>query len=161
MKTKNYILNFVSFFVIGSILLLSGCGNEPEEIEIKGIRIGMAKDQLDGIIYRIGYYDDVTVGGAKMKNITSDSVEYRDGKLDSIYMLFDLGQYNSVLAAIENKYPGIECKQNSCSISDKKGSELKIFMYTQYTMIKLSSFKNIADSTIDSLKEEDKKMNDI
>jgi hypothetical protein len=96
-------------------------------IEIKGISIGMPREQFEKIVNQEEYF---TIGGARSKYRTQDG-EYVEGKLDQYIFFFGASKFDDVLEAVKEKYPSISCidtqvsnamgasfQQTSCSIND-------------------------------------------
>ncbi len=89
-----------------------------QEIEIKGISLGMSKDKFDNTIDRSGV-EDFTIGGVKSKypNPLSDAnfTLFYDNKLDQFVFLFDSSKFEDVLSAVKTKYPEIKCVDSEIS----------------------------------------------
>ncbi len=81
-----------------------------QELEIKGLRIGMPEAE---IIAKHGSIklDDMTIAGAIP--LKAPRVRLRDGKLDELVYYFDPEDFADVVAAVKGKFPKTKCRSSS------------------------------------------------
>lgn len=195
-------LLFYGVLVMGSILLLSSCsdGNQTstkqastpsqqkqidnslkeaiqqkpiiEEIEIKGIKLGMTKSEYAEVYKKNGGLK-MTIGGAKNKYSSVDpNSDFVDGKLDRFSFFFASNNYDGLISAIKDKYIDIKCEQSDiqttagvtyaqeiCQMDDKLG---KLIIAKYLSDIETSSLSLSSHASIEkSMQEEEKKKKDI
>jgi hypothetical protein len=112
-------------------LLLAGCSSEfAQNIDIRGIQIGMSQEEVDE---KVGPKKDFTIAGVKsMYSEIALRTEYRNGKLDQLTFYFDPRRFDVMLQAVKEKYPRVACedipipgakdasfKQTRCFVSDE------------------------------------------
>lgn len=152
--------------VIALALLLPFSANS-QTIEIKGIQIGLPKEQVE---QKAPDSDAFTIAGVKSKfDMIPYSTKYRDGLLDRFAFYFHSRSFENVLGAVKEKYPKISCvsspvgnamgasfEQIQCSL---KGTDsiLELRRYAgviDTSALTLTSFKFIED---ENEKEKNKK----
>ena len=126
------------------VLCASAHGAEP--LSVKGIQLGMSKDQVTAIIRAENQAGGFTIGGAKSasqyaKGLTTID-QYRDGGLDMLAIFFRPHEFDSVEAAVRTKYSDLACDdmpvqsgagvaltQRVCVLSDDQGGRITIHKY--------------------------------
>lgn len=78
-----------------------------QQIDIKGLRIGMPEEE---IIAKHGStkLDDLTIAGAFP--IKDPRLSLRNGRLDELVFYFDPADFSDVLSAVRSKYPKLKCR---------------------------------------------------
>lgn len=94
-----------SLLLLVASMLLSGAAR-AQGIEIKGLRIGMTKEEVE---QKIGSLParDFTIAGARSKYPFAP--KFYDGKLDSFSFFFESGKFEEVVSAVKEKYPDLKC----------------------------------------------------
>jgi hypothetical protein len=82
---------------------------QPSEPDVKGIYIGMAKEEFD-VAFAQGL-KGFTVAGVGSKYSSGADATFVDGKLDRLLMFFDSAEYRIVRDALSSKYPQLKCEQ--------------------------------------------------
>jgi hypothetical protein len=137
-----------------------------QDIEIKGLRLGMTKQEVQKKIGRLPVLN-FTIAG--VEGIDGPfSPEFYQGKLDSFVFLFDPRDFDEVLSAVKGKYPALTCEnstvtnamnarftQTQCNLRDKQGA----LQLSRYVLnISTSALSLVSDRHIkDSLDKQDKK----
>jgi hypothetical protein len=117
-----------------------------QEIEIKGLRLGMTKQEVQKKIGRLPV-DNFTIAGVQSK-YGEFSPEFYHGKLDSFTFFFDSSDFDQVLSAVKDKYPALICEnttitnamgarftQTVCNLRDKLG----VLHLSRYLMSNITS----------------------
>lgn len=114
-----------------------GVDGLDQPLEIKGIRIGMTKDE---VAEALGPLEEFTIAGVKGKSPTNPLIlRYgEDGQLDELTFRFETG-FESVLDAVKSKYPTLKTDGSTSSIRDKEGSTLYIFIKHPTSTLLLTS----------------------
>lgn len=96
-------------------IFVASCGafaGDPE-IEIKGVRIGMSKQDLDS---KYPSWEGFTVAGVPSKSkYAPGPYDFHDGKLDYFGFSFDPRKFDSIREALKAKYPGLSCENSAVS----------------------------------------------
>jgi len=107
-----------------------------EVIEIKGLKIGMTKEEIERNVGKLPL-NNITIAGVRGKYDDSGPViiKFYEGKLDVFMFSFDPRYFDDILEAVKNKYPTIGCdnsvvtnamgasfNQVSCRLKDQSGS---------------------------------------
>jgi len=105
-------------------------------IEIKGLRIGMTKEEIESTVGKLPL-NNLTIAGVRGKDDDSTPViiKFHEGVLDLFMFRFDPGYFDDILGAVKTKYPTIRCenstvtnamgasfKQVDCKLKDQSGS---------------------------------------
>jgi hypothetical protein len=111
---------------------------ETPEIDIKGIRLGMAKQEVDA---QIGSPEEFTIARIPCVNPNGNRdhrdygllTYYVDDKLDSLAFFFSTEQFDDMVEALRLKYPQLDCKDSvnqdgidltACILEGKSGNLL-------------------------------------
>jgi hypothetical protein len=103
--------------MIGIIMMaisMSTFGTD-QDIDIKGIKIGIAKSEVKE---KFPNFKDFTIAGVEStyKNLPSDAYfKYKDEMLDQFVFFFDSSKFDQVLQAFNSKYKSMECEKSSVS----------------------------------------------
>ena len=77
-------------------------------IEIKGLRVGMTKAEVQE---KFPTWKDFTIAGVRSKfEHLPVTIKYREDQLDQLMFIFSSASFQPVLAAVKEKYPGIKCE---------------------------------------------------
>ena len=139
-------------------------------IEIKGLRIGMTKGEVEKKIGRLPVRD-FTIAGARNKYPTF-SPEFHDGKLDLFGFFFDPDAFDEVVSAVKDKYPALICenttvtnamgaafRQTQCLLRDELGT-LRLSRYVND--IRTSALSLMSERKIkESLEKRNKREKDL
>jgi hypothetical protein len=87
------------------LLMLFFSSAFAEEIDIKGIRLGMTKKEISAL-YPNGT-DNFTIGG--VSNSLGLRLLFHEDKLAEMTFYFDTSGFNNVISAVKYKYPNIKC----------------------------------------------------
>ncbi len=123
---------FVLFAGLNSAAAIS------QEIEIKGLKLGMSKADVElkfGEISRYGYIYEFTIGGVESQYGGGINLEFHEDKLDEVWFFFDADGFDAVRKAVASKYPALKCsgstvsnamgasfRQTKCSLKNKIGT---------------------------------------
>jgi hypothetical protein len=169
MKSKNISVLFLLSILL--LTLLSGCKKGPTNIEsktqgaieIKGVRIGMTREEIRNISEEFKNLEDycyTTIGEVEGEmNFVFDS----DDKLDTMDFSFPGKDFNTVLKVITNKYPLKEIgdkKMKIFSFKDEHGTTLSMNTIVGGALI-LTSKSYSQKQSERSEAERAKKMNDL
>ena len=169
MKPKN----ISAIFLLAILLLtsLSGCkkdsaNNESKTqgaIEIKGVRIGMPREEIRNIsaeFKQLEDYCNTTIGGVEGEmHFVFDS----DDKLDQMDFTFPGSDFNTVQKVINNKYPLKEIRSNKITVftfKDQHGTTLSMDTIVGGALI-LTSKSYSQKQSDKSESERAKRMNDL
>lgn len=83
-------------------------GTYASTVEVKGIRIGMWKTDYD-LIFPHGT-EDFTIAGVRTFSITPTFAYHL---LDTLVVSFPSSGFDTIRAALQNKYPGMKCADSS------------------------------------------------
>ena len=89
-----------------------------DNIEIKGIRLGMTKAE-----YKTLRLDDFSVGGVRGKNGDGVKTEFRADQLDLFMFFTESSDFGDLLTAVKKKYPAIKCENSS--VQNKLGASFE------------------------------------
>ncbi len=84
-----------------------------QEIEIKGLKLGMSKADVEskfGEISKSGFIYEFTIGGIEGKYL---KLKFHEDKLDDIYFSFNSDGFEAVRGAVASKYPALKCKNST------------------------------------------------
>jgi hypothetical protein len=84
-----------------------------QEIEIKGISLGMSKERFDKEIGSKAM-KNFTIAGVKSKSSTT-RIAFLDNKVADLSFVFDSSGFDDVLSAVNEKYPGIKCEESDAA----------------------------------------------
>ena len=76
--------------------------------DLKGVRIGMTKDDYDKVMESVGYF---TIGGVSPKYSVTPAFD-EQGKLSSFIFFFRSEDYGQVREAVKTKFPKLKCVQS-------------------------------------------------
>ncbi len=100
----------VALLVFAACTLLSA-SVYAQNIEIKGLRLGMTKEEVEEKIGRLPVRD-FTIAGVR-EEYGNFAPQFYDGKLDSLHFFFDSRRFDHVVSAVNEKYPSFACKDNA------------------------------------------------
>lgn len=84
---------------------------ELQEIELKGIKLGMGFNAVADAINNAG--GALTIGGVGMKGGVRPNAEYDDSdRMTSLYFSFTPDQFDDVIGAVKSKYPATKCSDS-------------------------------------------------
>lgn len=113
--------------IIWILLLIPSLCFAEKEIEIKGIKVGMDKEDVEKIVVPLSLFDEngkpqkikpsnFTVAGIRGKGTYSSTlVKYDNDKLTSFSFYFSPNDFSMILQAIKDKYPRLKCKNEMLS----------------------------------------------
>ncbi len=134
---------FVLFAGLNSAAAIS------QEIEIKGLKLGMSKADVE---LKFGKVDNVALGkdgelyqftiGGVEGTYNHAKLEFHADKLDKVWFFFNADGFDAVRKAVASKYPALKCsgstvsntmgasfRQTECSLKNKIGTlELRRFV---------------------------------
>lgn len=80
-------------------------------IEIKGIKFGMSKVEVEAITGTYSAPKEFTIGGVSSKyKHSGPSTGYINDKLSRFMLIFEPSQFSQVRDAVESKYPALKCQ---------------------------------------------------
>lgn len=96
---RNYILLAYLTIIITDVF--------GQDIDLKGVRIGMPKDEVMSIIHSTPIF---TIAGIESKYVNIPaSMQYRNGNLDTFVFFFSSRRFEQMQDALEKKYPKLRC----------------------------------------------------
>ncbi|MDO8946903.1 MAG: hypothetical protein Q7U88_07055 [Desulfocapsaceae bacterium] len=91
-----------------------------QDIEIKGLSLGMSKEKFDKDI-GTNSMKNFTIAG--VKSMYSLRPEFFENNLDAFNFFFDAGKFDDVLSAVTSKYSDIKCEESE--LSNAMGAHFK------------------------------------
>lgn len=87
---------------------------EDVALDIKGIRLGMSKDQVASIVREANANGGgFGIGGVRPREKSRRGLtvydDYAEGKLDAFSVLFEASAFEAVEMAVRTKYPSVTC----------------------------------------------------
>jgi len=113
-----------------------------QEIEIKGLRLGMTMAEVESKVGKLPL-KNFTIAGVKGKYEDSNPViiKFYEGKLDVFVFFFDANHFDDVLEAVKTKYPSLECaKSNVSNAMGASFDQVKCNLHDQSGSLSLSRF---------------------
>ncbi len=97
---------FVLFAGLNSAAAIS------QEIEIKGLKLGMSKADVESNVGKIrgSFIDGFTIGGVGGKYL---AVKFHEDKLDNVMFIFKPDGFEAVRRAVASKYPALTCSDST------------------------------------------------
>lgn len=125
--------------LLALIAVLFPISSLAQPIEIKGLRVGMTKAEVQK---KFPTFKGFTIAGVRSKHdFLPLEVSYRSGKLHNLMFIFAPANFDTVFGAIKEKYPNINCEKSlvgnpmgatfgqvECSLQDSD-SVLKLVRY--------------------------------
>lgn len=111
----------IFFLLAMSATMLSSTVAYAQVIEIKGLYIGMTKEEVEAKIGPLPVRN-FTIAGVHNKYRTFAPM-FHDGKLDSFYFFFSPSSFDEVVSAVREKYPSLKCE--SSAVSNAMGATFK------------------------------------
>ncbi len=97
--------------ILVATFLLQSIPTFAQEIEIKEIRLGMTRAEVQKKVGQLPL-QNFTIAGVPSKYSTV-SVEFHEDKVDSFRFFFNSQDFNDVLEAVQKKYPKLKCENSS------------------------------------------------
>jgi hypothetical protein len=128
------------FLLVAALLALSSHA-QAQSIEIKGLRIGMSKAEVDALFPS---WQDFTIAGVRSADGLTPSARYHEEKLDAFHFFFRARDFDVVAEAVKEKYPATECvdstvtnamgatfRQTHCNITNDPSAVLRIARFAR------------------------------
>jgi hypothetical protein len=133
----NKIINFSSFL---TVLILYSSSVYANPIEIKGLYIGMPKEDFKKQFPTLNSF---TIAGvySKFKSTNPINIKYRNGKIDDLGFFFESENFQTVLSAVKEKYPELSCETSEVSNgAGIKFSQVKCTLEDSESILTLNRF---------------------
>jgi hypothetical protein len=123
------------------LLIVAPVWAQEDIIEIKGLQIGMTKEEVKAKIGTLAARD-FTIAGVPNKYPFFEPQFYSD-KLDHFVFFFDSKFFNQMLEAVRAKYPALRCEESMVSTgAGGSFTQVKCTLRDSIGVLSLSRFVN-------------------
>lgn len=95
--------------VLAGLLVSEAIFAADVDIDIKGLRIGMAKEEVEAKFGRLPIRGFTIAGVIGKYDSQGLDLSFRDNQLDSMMFMFAADRFDEVMEAVKSKYPAIQC----------------------------------------------------